>query len=60
MREAVSPVVNDAGTSMPDVGASKPPKQSSMLPDLAYRLLNVHMHLLDVVDPRGIQGAGCV
>ena len=29
--------------------------------DLAYRLLNVHVYLLVVVvDPRGIQGAGCV
>ncbi|MDE2859874.1 MAG: hypothetical protein OXL35_00055 [Chloroflexota bacterium] len=31
--------------------------------DLAYRLLDVHVHLLDVVDvvdPRGIQGAGCL
>ncbi len=27
--------------------------------DLVYRLLNVHVHLLiDLVDPRGIRGAG--
>ncbi len=26
----------------------------------AYRLLNVHIHLLGVVDPRGIRGAACV
>ncbi len=27
---------------------------------LTYRSLNVHVHLLDVVDSRGIQGAGRV
>jgi len=27
--------------------------------DLAYQLLRVHVHLLFIVDPRGIQGAGC-
>ena len=26
--------------------------------ELAYRLLNVHMHLLGVIDPHGIQSAG--
>ena len=28
--------------------------------DPAYRLLNVHVHLLDVVDSRGILGTGRV
>ena len=44
------PCVREAGASLVSNPTATP-----------YQLLNVHMHLLFlVVDPRGIQGAGCV
>ena len=59
MREAGSLVVSDDGTTRPYVERESAEADCDALAP-AYQLLNVHMHLLVVLDPRGIQGAGCV
>ena len=60
LREAGNPVVSDDGDSELDAGRESAEADCDAL-DLAYRLLNVHTHLLVVVDPRGIRDAGpCV
>ncbi len=59
MREAGSPVVSDVGTPGRTPGRRAVKADSDVFYP-AYRLLNVHMHLLDVVDPRGIHSADCL
>ena len=60
MRKAGSPAVGDVGVSRPMPEHQTAEADCDAL-DLAYRLLNVHKHLLfDVGDPCGIQGAGRV
>ena len=61
MREVGPPVVSRRRNLQTECRGVKAAEADCDALDLACRLLNVHMHLLfDVVDPRGIQGAGCV
>ncbi len=59
MREAGSPAVGDAGSTSQMPGRQAVKADSDAL-DLAYQLLNVHVHLLSVADPCRTSTAGVV